>query len=406
MALRAQIPEPAPVAPATRDTSVDRLTRAGVVALLRARPWPCVSLYLPTHRRGKEIQQDPARLDALLRRAEGGLRELELADEAVAEILDPIRELAADLTFWRFQADGLVLFAAPRLFRYYRLPVGFAERVAVGDRFAVKPLVPLLDGGGRFHVLALSLKEVRLLEADRWSVRRLALGPVPASMDDALGYAQYYSGLGMHSASQHAIHGQPGVVYHGHGDADEDRVEEDLRHYFQRVARALDERLPDREAPLVLAAVAEHLPLYREAAHDPRLVEEAVTGNPELTSDDELRLAAWPLVEPRLAEARLRALERYAELGGTGRAAAGVDPVVVAADRGLIESLFLDPQAESWGTYEPDLGRVLLHEEREPGDAELFELAVARTLETGGDVFALTPGGLGEGVEVAAVLRY
>ncbi|HLE84050.1 MAG TPA: hypothetical protein VJG13_06900 [Thermoanaerobaculia bacterium] len=385
---------------------MDRLTRADLGALLRPRPWPCVSLYLPTHRRGKEIQQDPARLDALLLRAEERLRELELADDAVAEILDPVRELADDPTFWRFQADGLVLFAAPRLFRYYRLPVSFAESVAVGDQFAVKPLVPLLDGGGRYYVLGLSLNEVRLLEADRWSVRRLELGPVPASMDDALGYAQYYTGLGMHSASQHALHGQPGVVYHGHGDADEDRVEEDLRHYFQRIARALEDRLPDRAAPLVLAAVAEHLPLYREAAHDPRLVEEAVAGNPELTSDDELRLAAWPLVEPRLAAARRRALERYAELGGTGRAAAGVDPVVVAADRGLIESLFLDPQAERWGTYEPDLGRVLLHEQREPGDAELFELAVARTLETGGDVYALTPGGLGEGVEIAAVLRY
>jgi hypothetical protein len=406
VALRAQVPESTPIAPAAVHGSVDRLTQADLSALLRARPWPCVSLYLPTHRRGKEIQQDPARLGALLQRAAERLRELELTEDAVAEILDPVRELADDLTFWRFQAEGLVLFAAPRLFRYYRLPVGFAESVAVGDRFAIKPLVPLLEGGGRFYVLALSLNEVRLLEADRWSVRRLELGPVPASLDDALGHAQYYSGLGMHSASQHALHGQPGVVYHGHGDDDEDRVEEDLRHYFQRIARALDDRLPDREAPLVLAAVAEHLPLYREGAHDPRLVDEAVAGNPELASDHELRLAAWPLVEPRLAAARRRALERYAELGATGRAAAGVDPVVVAADRGLIESLLLDPEAERWGTYEPDLGRVLLHEEREPGDSELFELAVVRTLETGGDVFALAPGELGAGVVIAALLRY
>ncbi|HEX6199982.1 MAG TPA: hypothetical protein VF150_06940, partial [Thermoanaerobaculia bacterium] len=152
--------------------------------------------------------------------------------------------------------------------------------------------------------------------------------------------------------------------------------------------------------------VAEHLPLYREAAHDPRLVEPAVTGNPELLSDDELRLAAWPLVEPRLTEARRLALERYVELGGTGRAAGGVDAVVVAADRGRVESLFLVPEAERWGTYEPDLGRVALHGERETGDEDLAELAVARTLENGGDVFALGPGELGEGVEVAAVLRY
>lgn len=406
MALQAPPIDPASVTPATLDTIVDALGRTEILGLLRQRPWPCVSLYLPTHRRGKEIRQDPARLNALIGRAEEGLRRLDLGPGAVAEVLDPVRALVDDLAFWRFQAEGLALFAAPRLFRYYRLPVAFAERVAVGERFAVKPLVPFLDGGGRFYLLALSLKEVRLLEADRWGARRLELGPVPASMDDALGYEQYYTGLGMHSASPQALHGQPGVVYHGHGDADEDRGEEDLRHYFRRVATALEDRLPDREAPRVLAAVAEHLPLYREAAHDPRLVEQAVTGNPELLSDEELHLAAWPLVEPRLSEARRLALTRYVELGGTGRAAGGVDAVVVAADRGRVESLFLVPEAERWGTYEPDLGRLALHGERETGDEDLAELAVARTLENGGDVFALAPGELGEGVEVAAVLRY
>lgn len=92
-------------------------------------------------------------------------------------------------------------------------------------------------------------------------------------------------------------------------------------------------------------------------------------------------------------------------LGGSGRAAAGVDAVVVAADRGLVESLFVLPGAESWGSFESDLGRVEVHGTREPGDDDLVDLAVTRTLEAGGDVFALAPGEL-EGAEIAAVLRY
>lgn len=406
MALQTRVPEPAPVMPAVTAPTVDRLTRAEVTRLLAPRPWPCVSVYLPTHRHGKGVRQDSAHLRSLLRQAGERLGRLDLPQEAADDLLRPARELVEDRAFWRFQADGLALFAAPGLFVRYRLPIAFAESLAVGERFAIKPLVPFLDGGGRFYVLALSLKAVRLLDADRWGVARLDLGPVPASMGDALGYAQYYTGLGMHSASPKGIHGQPGVVFHGHGDADEDRMEEDIRHYFQRVARALDERLPDSAAPIVLAAVAEHVPLYREAARDPRVVQEAVVGNPELLTDDELRLAAWPLVAPRLTEARRRALARFVELGGTGRAAAGVDAVVVAADRGLVESLFLVPEAERWGSYEPDLGRVVVHPEREPGDDDLVNLAVTRTLETGGDVFALVPGELEGAAEVAAVLRY
>ena len=41
--------------------------------LLEKPPGTCVSLFMPTHRSGPEVQQDPVRLKNLLRQAEGRL---------------------------------------------------------------------------------------------------------------------------------------------------------------------------------------------------------------------------------------------------------------------------------------------------------------------------------------------
>jgi len=383
----------------------DPFLRQDLERLLQDREGPCVSVYMQTHRFGAEVQQNSPRLVNLLRSVEARLTNLGVPAPLQGDLLAPVRELAADGDYWRFQADGLALFAAPGLFQAYRLPVSFREQASVAQRFAVKPLVPLLEGDGRFYVLALSLKEVRLLEASRWQVRRLELGPIPADIDQALGYDQYYTGLGLHSASPQGLAGRP-AVFHGRGDSDEDRFERDVRHYFERVARGLAERLADDQAPLILATVKEHAPIYRDASRDPRLLDRWLEGNFELETDGDLARRSWELIAERLEERRRGVLGQMAEGWGTGRVVHELPEVVRAADWGRIDTLLVDPDAERWGTYEPDLGRVRLHPEQETGDEELTELAVVRTLGNGGTVLPLAPEELPSGVVAAGLLRY
>lgn len=383
----------------------DPFLRQDLERLLEDRDGPCISVYMPTHRFGAEVQQNAPRLANLLRAVDERLTELEVPEPIRDELLAQARELAAEGDYWRFQAGGLALFAAPGFFRAYRLPVTFREQAAVAQRFAVKPLVPLLEGDGRFFVLGLALKEVRLLEVSRWQVRRLDLGPIPADIDQALGYEQYYTGLGLHSASPQGLTGRP-AVFHGHGDSDEDRFEQDVRHYFERVARGLAERLPDDQSPLILATVKEHVSLFREASRDPRLLDRSLEGNPELERDEDLARRSWELIAERLEARRRGVLEQIAEGWGTERVAYELPEVVQAADWGRIDTLVVDPDAESWGTYEPDLGRARVHPQREKGDEELTELAVARTLKNGGAVLPLAPEDLPSGVVAAALLRY
>ena len=53
--------------------------------------------------------------------------------------------------------------------------MSFDELVVVSDNFHVKPLMPLLTGDNLFYVLALSQKEVRLIECTAYGSGRLKL---------------------------------------------------------------------------------------------------------------------------------------------------------------------------------------------------------------------------------------
>ena len=96
---------------------MDVLSRDELKTLIEASESPCVSLFLPTHRAGPEIQQDPIRLKNLLRQAEEGLAARGLRDREIRDLLAPAEQLLPERPFWQNQSDGLALFRSPALFR-------------------------------------------------------------------------------------------------------------------------------------------------------------------------------------------------------------------------------------------------------------------------------------------------
>ena len=79
---------------------------------------------------------------------------------------------------------GLVLFLSPEAFRPYRLPLAFEELAIVDRRFHIKPLLPLLAGGERFSLLALSQNNVRFFSMSRHAVETVEVPDLPANMKE------------------------------------------------------------------------------------------------------------------------------------------------------------------------------------------------------------------------------
>ena len=384
------------------------LHRSEIEKLLQPSGGPCLSLFMPTVRTG-DTQQNPIRFKNLLREAEKRLDEQgRLRNGASAGFLDPLRALTDDRAFWEHQQDGLALFRSNEVFRTLRLPLELSELVVVEDRFHLKPIFPLLSGDGFFYILALALKNTRLIRASRHHAEEVDLEAegVPRSFEEALGgLDRRYSQFQNASGSRAGVSTSP--IFAGHGTGEDD-LKAEIVNYFHRLDDAL-RKIVDRDAPMVLAGVEYLLPRYREASEHPHIQENGLTGNAEGLRPEELRDLAWPIVEPYFLKDRRHAEERYGELSGTGRATNRLGEVLPAAHDGRVDTLFTARGVRTWGTYDGEARQIHLQDDQGQqgnGSEDLIDLAAIQTFTNGGAVFAVERDQVPGGGPIAAIFRY
>jgi hypothetical protein len=378
--------------------------------LLEDRQRPSVSIFMPTYQKGREVQQNPIRLKNLLKQAEERLGHLGLGSTQSRDLLAPAGDMLDDAEFWKYQKEGLALFLSEDLFRYCRAPFSLEELVVVNsNRFHIKPVLPLLTEDSSYYVLALSQNRVRLVQCARFDVRELDLEntTIPLSIEEALQYDDPEKQLQFRSS----VSGSPSPqgsrwasVFHGHGVVDE--VKDDLRRYFLQIDRGILEVIGAGGPPLVLAGVDYLLPIYAEANKYSSLVDQGITGNPDHLEAEELHEKSWPIVEPQFRNDRERAAEVFSERLGTGLASNDIREVVPAAHIGRVDSLFVAVGMQVWGTFDPERDSIIVHDELQPGDEDLLDLAAFLTLNNSGKVFLVAPEDVPDSTSLAAVFRY
>ena len=378
---------------------MDVVRRTDLQRLALARPGPCVSVFLPTHRAGHEVEQAPIRLKSLLRQATDALTFDGVRAPEIDRLLAPLRRLLDDRQVWQYQSDGLALFSRPGWWRSFLVPLDLPELAVVDDRFHVTPLLPLLAGDGHFFVLALCQNQIRLLEGTRDRVEEVDLPGVPRGVRDALQGEEVQKQLRLYVADRGGI--GAGGVYHGHGHPGEGQAERILR-YLRKVDRGLREVLAGERAPMVLAAVEHLSPISRKASTYPQLVDEVVPGSPEGLSPHELHARAWPIVELLFLRAQREAAARYGRLAGTGLTSQDPQDIVRAAENGRIETLFVSqhPAGPSAAA-----GDVSVSDE-DSRLRDVLELATVTALSKGGTVYVFPAGEVPGGGSAAAIFRY
>jgi len=383
---------------------MDTFRHADVERLSEGKVQWSASIFLPTHRTGTEMQQDPIRLKNLLREAENQLPAAGLRRPDVSSLLGPAEALFADSDFWQHQSDGLAVFASEGQFERFRVPLRLEELVIVARRFQLKPLFPLLTGDGHFYILALSQNTVRLLEATRHSVDEIEIEQLPASFREAVGLDDREKELQYHTRSADRG-GQRAAMFHGHGPGGE-ITKELLTKYFRQIDEAVCGLLNDDPAPLVLAGVDYYFPIYREVSRYRQLAGEGVAGNPETLRPEELHAKAWPLVEPMFRQVREAALANFQQLAGTGRTSTKVEEILPAAYQGRVEAVLVATDRQLWGTFDPKTQAVVLQETADAHNEDLTDRAAIETYLKRGMVYALPSGDLPDGTALGAIYRF
>jgi hypothetical protein len=385
---------------------MDLFTGAELALLAGHRQEAAVSIFTPLERGGPSKKVNEIRLKDQLSQAAARLGATQLRPAQVEELLGPANRLLEDMHFLKHDSDGLAMFIAPGLFRHYSLPAAFEPLVVVGDRFHVKPLIPMLNEDGRYYVLALSQNGVRLLQCSRYHFRAMDLKGVPTNMAEALRFDEPQHQRQAHSGGPTGS-GRGGMVFHTQADDSDKSVhKENIRQFLHQVENGVTRLLAGEKAPLVLAAVSNVRSLYTEVNTYPHLVDGHVDGNPDRVRNEDLRAKGWAVVEPIFRKARREAIMLFERFAGTEKASGKLHEILRAAAAGRLLMLLTVRSRQVWGTWDAEQARAEVHEQEQSGDEDLLNRAAVEALLHGAAVFALEPEEMPDGRQVAAVFRY
>jgi hypothetical protein len=368
------------------------------IKAMAAETGPCVSILLSFEPEGDQVTQN----GILWKHA------IEQADQALAAKGVESRKRAAMIENLRMVAEGLpkdmqgaAVYCSVdgcHAFRIPRSPVG--EQVMVGDRFDIKPLVPMLHMDRVFYVLALSQKHARLLRCTDQAAEEVALPEaVPTSLREDSDTEKPDHKEASYSSGGPDQGGMRGVMSSTNNDSE--RRMAYLAHFYKHVSEGVAALLKEEKAPLVIAGVDYEIAAFRRVNTYSNLVADAVHGAADGLKGGELHRRALEAMKSHDGIPLKAALARYEQMAGSARGSVRVKDIVKAAFEGRVLDLILAEGAQYLGSFRERDERV-----SGQGDEDLLNEAAIQTILHAGSVFVVAPSQVPHGAQAVAVFRY
>ena len=316
------------------------LAKKLIQELLSVNRTPCLSLYMTTHRSHPENLQDPIRFQNLVKQLEESLLE-QYSTIEVKKFLEPYVTLNNNNEFWGHTLDGLAVLGSTEFFKVIRIPVAVPELAVVADSFHTKPLRQYLQSADRYHVLGLSLHEIRLFEGNRHSLVEVDLPTdFPRTITDALG--DELTGKHTTVASYGGTSGESSDMHHGHGSK-KDEVDKDAERFFNIIAKTIHENYSKPTGwPLILAALPEHHSLFQKLSKNPLLLQKGINVNPASISTAKLIKLAWEVLEPVYLQKLKDLVEKFEQAKANNSGSDNVKEIVEAAEAGRVDTVLIE----------------------------------------------------------------
>ena len=373
--------------------------------LIQTSKQPAVSIFMPTHKAGRDVRQDPVELKNLLRSAEEKLTASGMRGTVARDLLEPARLLVDDVEFWNRNEGGLAIYLAPDFFQAYRVPIELEEQCVVNDRFEVKPLLPLLEGH-RFYVLAVSDNDIRLLQCSPQSCCAVELpadvetslkSAVRGGTDSTPGANRY---AGDASNRQHSA-----GAWHGQGEEIQGELLEDHLFYYRQIDEGVRKVIQDEKDCVILAAADSVAPFYKQASQLKNICEEFIHGNAEHVANETLHQQGCALMEPKWRSELNELQNQFGTAISHNLASKDISDIIPAASMGRVGILFVSTGSTHWGKL-TESNEVVEADPSEPGVEDLIDRAAVETILTSGQVVVVKPEEMPGNGELAAIYRY
>ena len=384
---------------------MELLTKELIQELLATHQIPCLSIYMPTHRNHPENLQDIILYKNLVGQLKESLLQKYSAGEAKKH-LESFEALAEDNNTWNHTFKGMAIFSASGLFKVVGVHTSFAELALVADSFHIKPLWQYLQSRDNFHVLGLTLHNIRLFAGNRRSLSEVKFASdIPTTIIEALGeeLTDKHSTI----ASYGGVGGESTSMHHGHGSK-KDETEKDAERFFRVVANTIDERFSKPTGwPLILAALPEHHKLFGKVNKNPLLVSNGIAINPSSVSVDKLAKMAWEIMEPEYKLKLDSLVELFEQARANGKGSDDYKEVAVAVVEGRVDTLIVEADRiisvritnlVSGNTQKKDLSN--------PKVDDLLDDMGELVIKLGGQVMVLPSEKMPSETGLAAIFRY
>jgi hypothetical protein len=373
--------------------------------LARIRQPLSISIYIPTHRSGQEVNEkiDQINLKNQIQQVVRELKDRQLDDGEIEQLIGPVNKLVNDSGFWHNQAGGLAIFCYQNSFEYYILPIEFQEFTYVSDHLYLKPLISYLNDNCTYYLLALSLSEAKIYEGFSHQIREIDVPDLlPEKLEEVVGYDFKETHLQFRTGQT----GTETTLYHGHGKGKEDEKNE-IKKYFREVNNGLMKVIKNRKRPLVVATVDYLFPIYKEVNEYQNLWKGFIAGNPENEDPELLHNNAMALLQDYFSKKRLHFWDVYDKAIKDNLVSFNEEEIILAAFDGRIKTLFADSRGNLWGFFDPDRRAVRFGEHPSQFKSCLMNFAAVQTILHGGHTYLVEPGEMpNPGTKLNAIYRF
>jgi hypothetical protein len=360
---------------------------------------------MPTHQAHTEKVKDAILFKNLLRQMKESLLQKYSPDE-VQKHLEPLEALADDKNIWNNTFEGLAFFSAPGLLKIVGVHKSFEELAMVADSFHTKPLRQYLQSLDHFHVLGLTLHDIKLFEGNRHTLTEVELNAAtPKTIIEALGGE--LTDKHMTVASYGGSGGESPPTHHGHGGRKEE-TERDTERFFRVVANTIYEQYSKPSGwPLILAALTEHHSIFQKVNKNPLLVAKGIEINPSSVSPEKMAKMAWEVMEPEYNLKLDSLVARFEQAQADGKGSDDYKEVAVAAVEGRVDTLLVEADRiipvritnlVTGNTQKKDLTN--------PKVDDLLDDMGELVIKMGGQVTVLPTGKMPSETGLAAIFRY